>query len=285
MKKLILALLLTLISTLPAFAADTQKETAYDRVMRTGEIRCGYTSYPPYLMKDVTTGVISGIWHDLTEAVADHLGLKIVWAEEVGYSDISIALDSGRIDMYCTGLWTAGKRVRVVNFLKPSAFEPMLAYVRFDDHRFDTNITKINDPNVSISTMDGEGGGLIAREDFPKAKLVSLPQLSTSSDMFNQVVMRKADVVISAPSGVAGFIKANPGSLRPVPSKPLRVFPVSLVVKYGESDLRDMINQAQEDIIYSGKMDKFISMYEVNKGDFWHVAVPYTVPQQYEAPK
>ena len=208
----------------------------------------------------------------------DHLGLKVIWAEEIALSDIGAALDSGRIDAFCAGLWTAGKRVRAVDFLSPSAYEPMLVYVRTDDHRFDADIAAIGDPTVRISTMDGEGGGLIATEDFPKAKFVSLPALSGYADMFNQVVANKADLLIAAPSGAAVFIKNNPGVLRPIALQPLRIFPVSLIVGYGQDRLRDMLNRGQQDILDNGQMQKIIARYEVNKGDFWPVAKPYAQP-------
>jgi len=256
------------------------QESAYDRVLRTGTLRCGYAVFAPYMTKDPATGALGGIWHDFTEAIGDHLGLKIVWVEEVGLGEINTALDTGRVDVYCAGLWTAGKRVRVVDYLDASAYEPALAFVRVDDHRFDNDLSLINDPGISVSAIDGEGAGLIAAEDFPKAKSVSLPQMSNYADMFNQVATRKADVTFAAPSGAAVFLKNNPGTLRPILNKPLRIFPVALAVKYGENKLRDMLNQAQKDVIYNGKMDKIIAQNEVNKGDFWHVAVPYMIPQQ-----
>jgi polar amino acid transport system substrate-binding protein len=262
-----------------ASGAVVVQESAFDRVMRSGTIRCGYAVYAPYFTKDPATGAFGGIWHDFTEAVADHLGLKVVWAEEVGLADVGVALDTGKIDVYCAALWSAGKRVRAVNFLKPSAYEPMLMYVRADDHRFDSSLNDVNDPSVRISTIDGEGGGLIAAEDFPKATQVSLPQLVAQADMFKQVVTRKADIVIAAPSGAAAFTRNNPGVLRPILEHPLRLFSDSLAVRYGEDKLRDMLNQAQDDVIFNGGMEKILSKYEVNKGDFWRVAKPYDPPQ------
>jgi polar amino acid transport system substrate-binding protein len=256
------------------FSSNAAAETAYARVMRTGEIRCGYAVYAPYFTKDPATGAYGGIWHDFTEAVADHLGLKVVWAEEVGLGDIGTALDAHRIDVFCGGLWTAGKRERSIDFLRPSAFEPILAYVRADDHRFDAGIDALNDPAIRVSSIDGEGGGLVAAEDFPKATMVSLPQMATYADMFNQVVTGKADVLFAAPSGASVFLRNNPGTLRPLPQK-LRVFPVSLAVRYGETDLRDLLDQAQDDVIFNGRMDSILSQYELNKGDFLRVAKPY----------
>ncbi|MEK7801112.1 MAG: hypothetical protein AAB276_01545 [Pseudomonadota bacterium] len=42
MKKLLIVSLLILAVVFPAYASDASKESVYDRVMRTGTIRCGY---------------------------------------------------------------------------------------------------------------------------------------------------------------------------------------------------------------------------------------------------
>jgi polar amino acid transport system substrate-binding protein len=256
------------------------KESVYDRVLRPNELRCGYSVYAPYFTKDAATGQFGGIWHDVTEAIGDHLGVKIVWAEEVGLGEISTALDNGRIDMFCGGLWTAGKRVRAVDFLEPTAYEPMLVYVRGDDHRFDDNLTSINDPAVKIATIDGEGGGLVAMEEFPRATFVSLPQMSGYPELFNQVAQGKADALLSAPSGAAAYMKSNPGILRPASMQAVRIFPVGFVIAYGDNKLRDMVDTAQSDIINNGILEKILSKDEVNKGDFWRPVKPYSAVEK-----
>jgi len=76
MKKLILTLFLVLMPFL-ALAADKEKESAFDRVMRTKTLRCGYTIYPPFFSKDPNTGEFSGLFHDFTEQIGKELGIKI----------------------------------------------------------------------------------------------------------------------------------------------------------------------------------------------------------------
>ena len=47
----------------------TVKESTYERVIRTGEIRCAYAVYEPPLIKDPNTGKLSGIFYDVMEEV------------------------------------------------------------------------------------------------------------------------------------------------------------------------------------------------------------------------
>jgi len=53
-KTIFVAVLLCLIS-LPSFAADG-KESAYDRVIETGVLKCGVMLWPPYFEKDAISG-------------------------------------------------------------------------------------------------------------------------------------------------------------------------------------------------------------------------------------
>lgn len=68
--RIILSLCLMLLSV-QAMA----EESAYDRVMRTNEIRCGYGIYAPWIQKDLVTGEIKGVMADVAEAVAKQLDM------------------------------------------------------------------------------------------------------------------------------------------------------------------------------------------------------------------
>ncbi|HOO50986.1 MAG TPA: hypothetical protein PLK94_06835, partial [Alphaproteobacteria bacterium] len=81
---LLATLSLGIFSALPVVAAENAKETAYERVIRTGTLRCGYLTYPPLLMKDLKTGEMSGVAHDIMTEIGKRLSLDIEWTEEVG---------------------------------------------------------------------------------------------------------------------------------------------------------------------------------------------------------
>ena len=130
------------------------KETAFDRVVRTNVLRCGYGIWKPGLSKDPQTGKLSGIFYDYLEAIGQHTGLKIEWTEEVGWGDFPAALNSGRIDAMCFGAWPKAVSAREVLFTEPTYFLPINAYVRDGDTRFDGAIEKVNAPSIKISTMD-----------------------------------------------------------------------------------------------------------------------------------
>ncbi len=69
MKTLTLVIIL-LSSALPAVAQEKMKESAYERVMRTGTIRCGYFLFPPLAVKNPNTNMLSGITADIFNKIS-----------------------------------------------------------------------------------------------------------------------------------------------------------------------------------------------------------------------
>lgn len=272
MKKLILSFIaLCLVS----YAANA--EEVYDRVMKSQTIRCGYMVGAPYIIKDPKTGAITGIWHDYMEELGKALSLNIEWSEEIGHADFAEALNSGKVDAICMGVWVNPARARVADFVTPITYQILHAYGRFDDTRFDNNLQRINDESVSISCMDGEMSAMIAHEDYPKAKTACLPQLSQFSDLYMNVAQKKADVIFASPASVKDYNEANTVKLREIPNAyPVRIFPESVAIAYGQSDFRQMLDRVTEFLINTGKIDSIIARYAA-PGDFQRPIKPYEV--------
>ena len=246
---------------------STTKETTYDRVLRTGTIRCGYGIWAPGLIKDPQTGKLSGIFYDYLEAIGRHTGLKIEWTEEIGWGDYPAALDSRRIDAMCFGAWPKANLAKQILFSKPVYFLPINAYVRMGDTRFDHSPEKINEQEVIISTMDGELSSELARTLFPHAKTLSVPQLSNASTLLLNVASKKADVTFTDAWTAEAFMEKNPGQLQPVTlDNPLRLFGHTIPVAQGEFGLVSMLNVASDEIVNSGEFAEIVKKYVSKPG-------------------
>lgn len=249
--------------------------SVYDRVMRSGTIRCGYSLYNPGCLKDPTTGKMSGIGVDTLELLAKNLGLKIEWAEEVGWGTMIEGLQTNRYDMIVTPVWATSDRARVVDFSSPLYYSPVFAYVKAGNKTFAADYAHIlNSPKYSIATIDGATAEIIAQEDFPLVKRVSLPQLTEFGQLLLTVSPGKADVTFTEPADAAGFLKSNPGSVERV-GKPIRVFPNCWLFRRGQREFKDMIDTALDQLINSGAEDKIIRKYEPAPNALYRVAIPY----------
>jgi ABC-type amino acid transport substrate-binding protein len=246
---------------------EKPKEPAYERVIRTNTLRCGYGIWEPGLSKDPNSGKLSGIFYDYLEAIGKHTGLKIIWTEEIPWGDFPAALNSGRIDAMCFGAWPKATTAREVLFTEPTYFLPIQAYVREGDHRFDGDIDKANGPDIVISTMDSELSSELARTKFVNAKTLSIPQLSDNSNLLLNVAMRKADMTFTDAWTGAAFMAKNPGKLRVVPlDRPLRLYGHTIPVGKGEHSLLKLLNTATDELMTSGEFEIIVKKYATIPG-------------------
>ena len=254
-------------------------ESSYDRVLRTGTLRCGYADWPPYVfMKDPTTGKMSGIMADLTEAIAGKLNLKVEWTENTGWGSFIESLRDHRIDVMCAGIWRNGERGRYLGYGLPMFYSPVYSYVSVDEHRFDKDYSAVDNPGTRIATMDGEMSDVIAKRFFPKATEVSVPQLGQITDILSNVADHKADIAFNEPSFVNEFMKKNPGKLRRAQDAPFQYFPTSLAVEIHEVQLRDMLDSALVELQNQGAVEEIIAKYNPDPSVFLRTAPPYKQP-------
>ncbi|MCB9988074.1 MAG: transporter substrate-binding domain-containing protein [Rhodospirillales bacterium] len=275
MKNLILSFFLMLLA-FPAFAASGEKESTYERVMRTGTIRCGYILLPPEMIKDVNTGEFSGLSYDIMTEIGRRLDLKIDWAEEVNFQTLAEGLKTGRYDAVCFSLYRYTQQAKFVNYTTPLFFSETGVFVRADDTRFDDYTAKINDPATKISVIDGEMSQFIAAEEFPEAQTLSMPQLTDLSQMLVNVETKKADVAFINLLVADHYLKNNPGKLKNLAAyDPIRVFSHGFVYPKGEYDLGKMLDVAIEEMHDHGFIDKVLNKYDPEGRTYLRLQRPY----------
>lgn len=255
-----------------------KKETALERVMRTGTIRCAYAGWAPFFMYDPKTRQHSGINYEIMEAIGKAANLKIEWGEEIGFGNIPIQLSSGKSDVFCSGAWMNVLRGQRTTFTNPMEYSTLYAFVRNDDTRFDGKPEAINNPNTTIIFIEGSSPQVVANSLFPQAKSLALPENDDESQILISLAMGKGDVVILDDFRVAEYNNHNPDKpLRRAAGIPaLRVYGAALAVAKGEWELRDMLNVALAEIQLNGTVESIIRKYEKTPGSVLRPAKPYT---------
>ncbi len=273
MKILAVTILLCLFS-LPAFADET-----FDRVIESGEIKCGYFVWPPYFMIDPNTEEKSGIFHDYTEELGKRLYLKINWVGEMNFGTFLQDIANGRYDAECTGGWPNAERGKQAIYSKSIYYIPIVPFVRAGDKRFGSK-SNINSKDITVSVIDGENGQNIRELMFPKAKEFALPQSGTGVEMLMNVVNKKADVAFTDIYLGQAFMKKNPDTLEPLfTDKPLQLFPQNFTLAPDAFRFREMLNVATDELIYTGIIDQILEKYEKDgQTSFYRLSKPYEIP-------
>ena len=252
------------------------KGTVYSRVIESGKIRCAYVIYPPGLIKDPNSGKISGVAAETIEEAGKNLGLQVEWAEEVGWGSMIEGLETDRYDLVVSGIWPNASRAKLVDFSTPLYYSGIGIYVRQNENRFDETLKGLNEQGIKISTIDGEMSDIIARNQFPSAQRVSLPQTADVSQLLLNVSQGRADLTFVEPYIANQFLKNNPGTIKNiVDQKPIRVFGNTVMFKRGQMEFKSMLDTTIEELINSGFVDKLVDRYETSPGAFYRRSFPY----------
>lgn len=284
MKKLALILIMILIAA-PAVAADksnSHKKSVYERVKESGKIRCAYYTWPPYISKNLKTGQLEGFSYDMTEAVAKSLNLEVEWTVELNPGDQVTALQSGKADALCAidGPFKPHTSKDLI-YSDPPVLVPLYVYARTEDRRFDQDMAKADSPDVKFSVIDGDIVHDLAKAYFPRAQHMALQLLGAPGQMMQDVIAKKADLLINDELTMEAFMKSNPGTLRRIGNAPLAVIPLTFSVLRADDSyaFADMINQALKNLTIFGESDKVIKRYDPNGTFFYRPAKPYEVPK------
>lgn len=270
----IVALILSVCALGVSFFSGRQnvQKPLIDRVLEAGVLRLGYIVYPPLIYKDAATGNLSGISYEIVERVAQKLNIKTEWVEEVTWATAIEGLKAGRYDMVGTQMWPNTARAREAAFSIPSFYSVIYPYVKTGSPWQSVDMAKLNTPDVTISALEGEMSQFISQEDYPQAKVLMLPQLSSYSEIFLNIVNNKADITFVEPSTARDFLKTNPDSLVRVDSPPLRTFGNTFAFKRGERAMVDMWNVSLEELLNNGSIKDVLLKYD-SQDD-------YTLPKQ-----
>lgn len=270
MKKLICLLLL--ISS-ASFAKDS--DSAYDRVIAKNEIVCGIWAWAPYKELDPNTKEWKGFAIDIYRQAFATLDMKITF-KEVVLGDQVQDLNSGRIDAICDDgpyILSAGK---FVEYSDPVYASTVYPYVRKEEKRFNSR-NDFNNENVQFTGIDGDISSDMVRRLFPKAKFLSMPSTTDVSQLFLNIVTKKADIALVDPGAFITFNKGNPDKLKPLfKNNPLGKYKVVISVKKGDLKMLGLVNQAIDNAHAFGIIDEILDNFDPKHENILRVRCRYT---------
>ena len=277
MKKILFIILFALCAALPAQASDKAPNEVYKRVAETRTLRCAYTLFPPYFAKDPNTGAFSGFSYEFTEALGKQMGVKIEWTEEVGPDTIFEGFKGGRYDAVCLGYAQTPSRAWGGDFSKPFVFFPFYLYVRADENRFKT-FSDLNNESVRFATLDGEMSQMVAREDFPKAKEISLQGMTSFAERLEMVATNKVDATGIEADSAYEYMKNNPGKIKLFSATPVRMQGATIVIPHDEFQLKRMIDIGIDATLWTGELEKILKRNLKAPGSMILPAKDYETP-------
>lgn len=260
MKIIFLAILLAVIA-FPAYAHD--KEKSYERVMKTRTLKCSYASLSPFVIVDLKTDEVVGLFPEILKEIGNRLSLSIEWTEEANYPQIAAGLSSNRYDAFCGVLWATPARGAGMKFSAPLYYQSVNPCVSGKSTEYDKSTDPLNQLGKKMMGYDGDISGQITKSLFPKAEFVSIPDNVSFGEAMQWIATGKVDAVPTCDRIVAeDFNKNQAGAIKiAAPDKPITTVQVSLALPLGEQSLTDMVDLAIFAMQADGTMEKIISKY------------------------
>lgn len=250
----------------PAFAQE-RGDQAFQRIIDSGVIRCGYYVFPPITSRDPNTGELTGLAVDYMNKIAERAALKVEWTSEVTWANWVPELQAGRFDVACTPMWPELTMLKAVSFTDPLFFSGLYPLVRKDDARFaKAGLARLNQPDVIVLGQESNSSEAVAKAVFPDAKRYILPATAGGGEFFQTLLSKKVDVVMTDRNGLYMYEKDNGKNFKFATSEPLKLQSFPLAVARGENELRDFLNQSIREMQYLGETERILRKWEPEPG-------------------
>ena len=250
MKKII-ALLLAVVMMVCCFSGCGQSSVT---TVEEGKLIMATNAYfQPYEYYDGDK--IIGIDAEIAAAIADKLGLELV-IEDMAFDSIITAVNEGSADFGLAGMTVTEKRLEEVDFSISYANGVQAIIVPED-----SAITSVDDlyaegAAYKVGVQLGTTGDIYATDDFGTDLVTSF---TTGNEAVNALLGGDVDCVIIDNEPAKAFVANNEG---------LKILETSYAdedyaacIKKGNDQLREAIDNAIEELIEDGTIDKIVDKY------------------------
>lgn len=231
----------------------SDKRTAQEGVLRVGS----ETTFPPFEYTD-DQGKAIGFDVDLSQAIADKLGMKMEFVG-MGFDALIPAVNSGSIDMIAAGMNATPEREKAADF----------SDVYFDQGGFTAIVRK---DNTDIHGIDDLKGKIVGAQvgsipvDMAKAlPAAQVKEIDSNSQIFMELEAGTIDGAIMDNAVAMFYLKQGADKDLKLVGEPTKSTGINLGFKKGNTQLRDDVNKALKELKEDGTYQK---IYEKWFGDY-----------------
>ncbi|UPR37327.1 transporter substrate-binding domain-containing protein [Vibrio cyclitrophicus] len=227
--------LLALAVSLPALASETPN---LDKINERGSIRVGMSTFVPWAMRN-KQGDLVGFEIDVAKRLAEDSGWKVEFVP-TAWDGIIPSLLSNKFDVIIGGLSITEARSKSVLFTEPYSHSGVQLAANKELAEGFTQISDFDSRRVKIAARRGAFTVQVARETFPKAKVL---QFDDDAQAFQEVLNGNAHAVIaSSPKPEHEAIKNADTLFIPFEER-LSKGNEAFAVRLGETDKTEFFNE------------------------------------------
>ena len=227
--------LLALAVSLPALASETPN---LDKINERGSLRVGMSTFVPWAMRN-KQGDLVGFEIDVAKRLAEDSGWKVEFVP-TAWDGIIPSLLSKKFDVIIGGMSITEARAKSVLFTEPYSHSGVQLAANKELAEGFTQISDFDSRRVKIAARRGAFTIQVARETFPKAKVL---QFDDDAQAFQEVLNGNAHAVIaSSPKPEHEAIKNADTLFIPFEER-LSKGNEAFAVRLGETDKAEFFNE------------------------------------------
>ena len=200
--------------SLPARAQPKPSDSTWELIKKNGAVRMGVFEFPPYFVRNKTSGEWEGAMVEMGKDIAKELKVEYVPVEVGGFAEAVLSLQAGKVDMNF-GLQATPIRATAIDFAGPIYW---IEWVTVNNPNFKgKDWADYNKENVKVAVMTGTSDELLLRKMAPKATRVefksaaeiALAVSSGRADAFTTTVLNSMVAKAKNP-GLGDFVNPTP---------------------------------------------------------------------------
>jgi polar amino acid transport system substrate-binding protein len=202
------------VAAVPARAQPKPGDSTWELIKKNSQVRMGVFEYPPYFVRNKSSGEWEGAMVEMGKDIANELKVKYTPVEVGGFAEAVLSLQAGKVDMNF-GLQATPIRATAIDFAGPIYW---IEWVTVNNPNFKgKDWADYNKENVKVAVMTGTSDELLLRKMAPKAtrvefKLIADVALAVSSgraDAFTTTVLASMVMKQKNP-GLGEFMNPKP---------------------------------------------------------------------------
>ena len=202
----------------------------------------GFAPYEYYENNEIV-----GVDVDIAKEIAAAMGKELV-IKDVAFDSIINEVKSGKADFGAAGISYSEERAEEVDFTINYTTSKQIVIVKED-----SNITTNDLDNLKIAVQLGSVGDTFVTKNYPNAQITHQKKyLAAIQDLLTD----KVDCVVMDELPAIEMLKNNPGLK--ILDKELFTDSYGMIVKKGNTELLNAINEVLKKLVEEGKIEEFV---------------------------
>ena len=254
MKKLILLVVIFILTLSVAEAGHLED------IAERGTIRIGTTGdYRPMSYYNEKTGEYEGIDAELSQIIADSLGVKIEYVKTT-WPTLTADTLAGKFDIALCGISRNYNRAKIMAMSDGygvGMFGKTILCRKKDAKKFKT-LADINKPEVRVMINPGGTNEKFANANLKNAKIIVFNE---NAEIPHQISIGNADIMITEIVEALNYIKLDKNLAAPLINEPFTRHSCGILMQKGDQEFLNYINFVLAELRMDGTLEKLENKY------------------------